>query len=238
LTESESTDIRLGAERILLTLRRSRRATLGITVFPEGDILVVAPLATSIDVVEHHIRRKSQWILRSRRELDAFRPRTSARRFINGETHRYLGRQLRLAFDEKSREVAIQGAFLNVGTAAARGPNVVKRAIKRWYLARAREKLSERLSSCARRIFPEIDDLPELKVRSLTKRWGSMSADGQRLVLNSRLVEASQTAIDYVVVHELCHISHPHHGPAFFDLLSKKLPDWPQRKARLERELA
>jgi len=65
-----------------------------------------------------------------------------------------------------------------------------------------------------------------------------MSRDGRRLVLNTRLVEAPRSSIDYVIVHELCHVIHPHHGPAFFELLQAKMPDWEKRKERLEKALA
>ena len=74
-------------------------------------------------------------------------------------------------------------------------------------------------------------------MRRLRQRWGSMSP-GWRLMLNRRLIEAPVDAIDYVITHELCHIAEPHHGPAFFDLLGRVMPDWEKRKARLERVMA
>jgi hypothetical protein len=55
------------------------------------------------------------------------------------------------------------------------------------------------------------------------------------LVVNRRLVEADVDAIDFVIVHELCHLAHHDHGPAFLALLSARMPDWLERKARLER---
>ena len=61
---------------------------------------------------------------------------------------------------------------------------------------------------------------------------------GRRLVLNLRLIEAPVDAIDYVITHELCHIPHPNHGLAFFELLDRVMPDWERRKAKLERLLA
>jgi len=59
-----------------------------------------------------------------------------------------------------------------------------------------------------------------------------------RLLLNRRLVQAPVDAIDYVITHELCHVAEPHHGPAFFELLDKVMPDWELRKQRLERAMA
>jgi predicted metal-dependent hydrolase len=61
---------------------------------------------------------------------------------------------------------------------------------------------------------------------------------GGRIVLNLRLIEVPVDAIDYVITHELCHMAQPHHGPHFFDLLERVMPDWEKRKVRLERILA
>ncbi|MBL4626433.1 MAG: M48 family metallopeptidase [Roseicyclus sp.] len=74
-------------------------------------------------------------------------------------------------------------------------------------------------------------------IRQLRQRWGSMSP-ARRLLLNKRLIEAPIDAIDYVITHELCHITEPHHGPAFFDMLDVILPDWKKRKHRLEKAMA
>jgi predicted metal-dependent hydrolase len=51
-----------------------------------------------------------------------------------------------------------------------------------------------------------------------------------RLLLNLRLIEAPTECIDYFVTHELCHLTEAHHGPAFFHLLSRVMPDWPKRE--------
>jgi predicted metal-dependent hydrolase len=72
----------------------------------------------------------------------------------------------------------------------------------------------------------------------MEKRWGSLSASGRSLILNRRLVEADVDTIDFVIVHELCHLRHHDHGEAFHALLSTRMPDWRDRKARLERWMA
>ena len=63
-----------------------------------------------------------------------------------------------------------------------------------------------------------------------------MSAGG-RLVLNRRLIQTAPHEIEYVIIHELCHRRHHHHGAEFYKLLSRILPDWEQRKDSLERRL-
>jgi hypothetical protein len=68
----------------------------------------------------------------------------------------------------------------------------------------------------------------------MARRWGSCSENGT-LLLNSQLVKAPTQCIDYVIVHELCHTMHFNHSKSFYELLTRVMPDWPERKRRLER---
>ena len=74
-------------------------------------------------------------------------------------------------------------------------------------------------------------------VRLMSQRWGSMT-EQHRLVLNRNLVQAPVDAIDYVITHELCHVRYKHHGSEFISLLERVMPDWENRKLKLERTLA
>jgi predicted metal-dependent hydrolase len=69
-------------------------------------------------------------------------------------------------------------------------------------------------------------------------RRASQNPPESRLLLNCRLIEAPIDGIDYVITHELCHLAVPHHGPEFFELLGRVLPDWESRKHRLEEKMA
>lgn len=227
--------INLGGQIITYVLKRSPRKTLSITVFPDGRLLAVAPILSNLDSIEQRLHRRGRWILRTRREFEQFRPVTPVRRYLPGETHRYLGRQFRLLVGESLRsEVGVEGDRIAIRYPGIRSAGKTELLLKSWFQRRARQVLLARLAFSAKH-FPEMTDLPKLTVRKLTKRWGSMSRDGQRMLLNTRLVEAPIDCIDYVIVHELCHTQEPHHGPAFFDLLEKRLPGWERRKNRLER---
>jgi predicted metal-dependent hydrolase len=75
---------------------------------------------------------------------------------------------------------------------------------------------------------------PEMRVRTMKRRWGSCTPS-RRILLNRWLVLAPTYCVDYVVIHELCHVVHPHHGRDFYRLLDRVLPDWRRRKERLSR---
>lgn len=74
---------------------------------------------------------------------------------------------------------------------------------------------------------------PSLKIRKMKTRWGSL-ASGRRMTLNLWLIRAPRECIEYVIVHELCHLEHRGHGPAFYRLMEEMMPDWRTRKRQLE----
>lgn len=134
--------------------------------------------------------------------------------------------------------VKLVRGFIVVQTHRPERPEVTRELVEAWYRQRAQNKFAERLEVNLLR-FPAPEEFrPKgLIVRQLRQRWGSMSSSS-RLMLNRRLIEASVDAIDYVITHELCHIAVPHHGPEFFELLDRVLPDWPDRKDKLEKKMA
>lgn len=229
--------VRLGAEEIAFKVTYSERRTLGITVEPDGQLLVAAPTGTPCDVIADRLRRRAAWILKTRRGFDRLRPHTPPRRFIAGETHRYLGRQYRLAIEpDAPRGVELGIDYISVGGIPADEPGRVRNRLAIWYQREARKVIEERFEAAWLRFGA--GRRPRLVVRPMEKRWGSLSASSQSMLVNRRLVEADLDAIDFVIVHELTHLAHHHHGPEFIALLGARMPDWRDRKERLERWMA
>ena len=218
--------VRYGAQTIEFALVRRKRKTLEIGVEPDATVVVAAPLDASLEVVAEKVRRRAAWVRRQQRFFAQYLPQTPERRFVAGETHRYLGRQYRLKVRAHPQAtVKLTRGFILVQSREPGRAEVTRVLVEGWYRDRAR--------------FPDPEFFRPrgLIVRQLRRRWGSMSPTS-RLLLNRRLIEAPVDGIDYVITHELCHIAEPHHGPNFFALLDRVLPDWPTRKERLERSMA
>lgn len=231
--------IQYGEHLIEFVIVRRDRKTLEIAVEPDATVVVAAPLDATVADIEVKVRKRAAWIWRQQRYFIQYLPRTPERQYVAGETHLYLGRQYRLkVVPHIQARVTLVRGFIVVQTHHPTRNEVTREMVERWYRERAHAKFSERLEVNLLR-FPEPDRFrPKgLIIRQLEQRWGSMSSAG-RLLLNRRLIEAPIDAIDYVITHELCHLSEPHHGPAFFDLLGRVLPDWQKRKDRLERGMA
>lgn len=224
-----------GEERIEFQLRRTARRTLGITVRPDLAVVVTAPRKASVEKVLGKVRKRAGWIRRQQRFFEEFLPETPARRYVSGETHRYLGRQYRLKIVEADKaDVKLSGRFILVHTPHKRNAEQVEKLVERWYLTRATDRFSRSLKECSARLGKRLANVPVMRLRRMPKRWGSWTRRSG-ICLNPELVKAPGACIDYVVTHELCHSVHGNHGRKFYALLRQVMPDWEDRKSRLEK---
>lgn len=211
------------------------RQTLAIEVHPDSRVLVRAPAGCPEDVIADRVHKRAAWICRQLAEFERYRPRTPPRQHLNGESHLYLGRQyrLKLASGDTAAVKIVPGQLL-VTLPGEPDPERVKALLHRWYLDRARPLFGRVLESSLLR-FKDVSQ-PRLIVRTMQSRWGSLSRAGT-MTLNVNLVRAPRPCIEYVVTHELCHIQYRDHDARFFRLLGQVMPDWEQRKQRLEAAL-
>ncbi len=229
--------IELGTETIAFDLVRTDRRTLGITVNPDSSVTVAAPHDATEDAILDRLRRRGPWILRAKRDFDALRPRTPPRRYLSGETHWFLGREYRLRVDPTLPPgVSLTATHLIVGGLNYDEPLRVRNRVQNWYQREGRKVMIDRLDA-ALKTFPRPAARPRLIVRPMEKRWGSLTPGGKSLLLNRRLAEVGIAMIDYVIIHELCHLVHANHGAEFLKLLTECMPDWQTRKGRLERQM-
>ena len=228
-------EIVLGREVRCYRLRRSARRTLAITVEPGGGLVVTAPDAATLAQIEAVLRRRRQWIARRTREAAALPPPSVPREWVSGETHRYLGRQYRLRVRRgASTTTVLTGRYIAVTVPNPADREQVRRAAEQWYRTHARETFSHRMQNLVRQTSRlRLKAPPELIVRQMRKRWGSCSAGG-RILMNVDAVKLPVGCIDYLILHELCHVRVPNHGSAFWRLLDACMPDWERWRRRLD----
>lgn len=236
-TEPERHEVSFGTRGIAFALKRTTRRTLAITVKPDASVVVTAPRGVAVEAVKARVRKRAIWIRRQQEYFSRFVPKLPPRRYVSGETHRYLGRQYRLRVAEGPAESAkLRGKFIVVETVHKGNSERVRRLVKAWYALRAKERFARSLAECLPRFHGRVG-IPEMRLKYMPKRWGSWTQRGV-IYLNPELVLAPATCIDYVVTHELCHLVHASHGPKFHALMQRVMPGWQERKERLEQMAA
>jgi predicted metal-dependent hydrolase len=233
-TSSELRHVFYGSEKIEFTLLLRDLKTLAITVHPDLRVEVIAPQDTSESAILSRVRTRARWILRQRRRFMSWMPKPSMRRYRSGETHRYLGKQYRLKIvSGRTTKVNLKSGFIEVHLTNDKKTNDAKNNLVAWYHQRADIRFRQEMKKALKRM--RVYELPEpkLRLRRMSKRWGSCTAK-REILLNPELIKAPGPCIEYVIVHELCHLKHPNHSAAFFRMLDAILPDWQSRKQRLE----
>jgi len=211
----------------------SKRKTLGISVHPDLSVTVKAPHGTSLETIRDSVHRRGGWISKTWRDFEQHLPKQPERRYIAGETHRYLGRQYRLKIETGETEsVKCLRGYLWVTAKGEVTPERTRGLLEEWYRHHAINVFHERLTVCHQKVLREGIPFPTMVIRKMTSRWGSFSSAG-RITLNLALIKAPKECIDYVILHELCHFKVKHHGPKFWKLLHRLMPDFEERRKKL-----
>lgn len=212
-----------------------------IKVHPNQRVVAVVPHDAKEDAIQKAMLKRARWIWQS---IDDFSKQTDSafpKRYVSGETQFYLGKRyvLKLIIDSNQvPSVKLSRGKLNVTLKQETGSGTddrlrkVKPLIDSWYQTKAKGVFHERLAE----LLPKtswVSGIPSFRVMAMKKQWGSCSSKGN-LILNPHLVKAPKECIDYVILHELCHIAEHNHSERFWRLLTQVMPDWKEVKARLD----
>jgi hypothetical protein len=223
-----------GGEEVPFRVIYRNRTQLSVSVLPDKQVEVIAPEGKAIDQVLASVDRRAAWIAKQRRYFDQFQPKLPGPRYVSGETHLFLGRQYRLKVREETPQtVKLVGRFLHVQAADRDDTNLVRGLVEDWYRTHGRAIFAHRLELCLASAKSLELSAPNLVVRKMVKRWGSCTKAGN-ILLNTDLVKVPVHCIDYVIMHELCHLKIHNHGKEFYRLLARCMPDWEKRKKRLD----
>lgn len=228
-----------GDEQIIFNLRRhpSRDVSrVAIHVGPDGRVDVDAPTSAPLADILAAVRKRSRWISQHVSAAKARLAHVLPREYVSGESIHYLGRRYRLkviAQADAKAEAKLRGAFVVV-TAPEHDRAAIRSALDTWYRDRAREVFAYRLAVVSDPLR-WVQQQPSFRLQFMTRQWGSCSPSG-RLTLNPWLVAAPREAIDYVLLHELCHLKHHNHNHGFYATLKRHLPNWVEVKARLDEQ--
>lgn len=227
--------VKYGKKTIDFTLERRQRKTLGISVHPDLSVVATAPINTGIKDILKRVKKRASWILKQQEYFKNFRPLEPPREYVSGETHRYLGRQYRLKVIQADKnEVKLKGGFIYVYSRRKTDSDYNAKLVYRWYKDRAGKRFNVTLKKCLDKLRKYEVNEPTVAIKKMKSRWGSCVPKKNKILLNTTLVKAPSHCVEYVIMHELCHLKYPNHNNGFYEFLAIVMPDWEMRKERLE----
>lgn len=218
-----------GTQKIDFLVEFRKRKTLSIEVEAPNNITVIAPEGTSEEKVLETVKSKSKWIVQKLFEIREMEYRKRDKQYINGESLIYMGRNysLQIVLDESCRlpEAKLSRGKFFVYT-CSKDEDIIKQALENWYKDKAKEKIRERIKYYQQ----YFDNKPKkVMIKEQKKRWGSCTKNHE-LLFNWKCIMAPSPVLDYIVVHEMCHMVHMNHSKEFWLLLKSVLPDYEEKK--------
>ena len=203
-----------------------------LKVKPSGEVILTAPRDSNERDIEYVLKKRADWLDKKIAFFDAHRD-VRVKEYVSGENFRYLGRNYRLKVMESKEEgVKLQRGYLQVFVKSRDNLEHKKRLLKQWYMQKAQNHFHKAVEKYQPLVQKEID---RICIREMKTRWGSCNPSKGYINLNLKLIEKPTECIEYVVFHELAHLVHADHSHRFYDYLDLYMPDWGQRKDRLEK---
>ncbi|PCI94119.1 metal-dependent hydrolase [Candidatus Aerophobetes bacterium] len=197
-----------------------------IKVHPDCRVVAHAPPMASHDEVMQAVKKRARWVCKQMYYFDKHRENILPRHYVSGESHFYLGRRHMLKVRGDSHSPA--NVKLLRGVLEVRGRKLTSDKTKSllfdWYRVRAGEVFDRRLDEVVSKTL-WVNEKPSFRLLSMQTQWGSCSPKGQ-LTINPHLVKAPRECIDYVLLHELCHIAEHNHSERFYRLMKQVMPVW------------
>ena len=211
---------------------------MAVSVDTEGAVRVAAPNHVSSAAIAAFVEACASWIEKQR---TASHGRPAVRnRFVTGESWYFLGREYTLRIHAgtiRHTEVRLEGRTLAIlvsqwhDSSESRAAAVAS-ALEAWFRVEAERVVANRMLHYQRRVGMKPT---ALRMSNARRQWGSCGPGGT-ISVSWRLIMAPLALIDYVIVHELCHLRHANHGRPFWRLVGTILPDFESLRGRLRRE--
>lgn len=207
-------------------VRTNRIKTASVKV-EAGKVSVVVPKSLTDERIQSVVEKKTSWIIEKLLIQQKTLP-VKKKEYVSGESFSYLGRNYRLKqkTGSESSVKLVNGRLTITQPSTSKSEENTAALITGWYVEHARKKLAEKVE----RYSKIVGVTPRsIGIKTFKSRWGSCHANGN-IDFNWRIIMAPNRIVDYVVVHELCHMKQHDHSPKFWKCVERILPDYQECK--------
>jgi predicted metal-dependent hydrolase len=222
-----------------LLSRSSGRRTLTITVDEHAQVCVASPFTLKDRTIQDFIHTKARWIIARIKEAENNKNILRQKEFDDGHEFLFLGKK----YTMNVREADIKRSRIVFDTVTGWSVVVpkelsgegrrdqVKQKMLQWYRAQAKEILGGRIFHYSRLMGVEPK---KIAIRTQKRLWGCCDYNTQAIHLNWQIILSPLKVVDYVVVHELCHLTVPSHSKRFWKRVGKFMPDFEEYRRWLK----
>ena len=224
----------LASGDVEVNIVRSARRTVALYVQPGGTLLIRAPWYVPLKLLMQFAVQKSDWIERQIRRLRNITPPGTPVTVSDGGTVPFMGGNLKvMVLQGKVRKAIREDGVLKLTVTGDASAEELTRMTESWYLREAKTYLPRRTHQLAQDLSALLPQPGSVSVRKMKRRWGTCHTGGA-IWLNRELMKRSPDLIDYVIIHELCHLVHHNHGKEYYKLLGSILPGFRELRKRLQ----
>lgn len=227
-------------QEIYYQLERKRVKNLNLRIRKDGSVFVSANETVSCEEIDLFIQSKASYILKAINhfnEMAQYKPHP--KQYVSGETFCIQGRGLRLHVSQAKKDaISSDGVYIFLEVKDINDIDKKRRIVTRFLDQECKVVFGEVIEA----LYPLVKkygvEEPTLRIRDMETQWGSCLTKKKIITLNKRLLEAPRNCIEYVVMHELCHLVYPNHSKQFYSFLTMLMPDWKDRKNYLDKRVA
>lgn len=197
----------------------SKRRTVALQINAKGKIFIRAPYRTPKSFIENFVSKKANWLERKQKEIANRNEKYPKANFEDGSEFYYLGGKYKLCFSNEQKANIL---FYDKIIISKDWHNFPKLALIKWYKHQAKTYFEQRVLYQSNRLKI---NYKKLRISNAISSWGTCSRDNI-ISLSWRLIMADEKIIDYVIIHELCHVKHKNHSKEFWNLVQYSMPDY------------
>lgn len=216
-----------GNKVIEYELVRRKRKTICIKINENGEVIVSAPLRTSKEYIQLVLKNRASWILEKQKEIKQRSLKKVKRDFTEGSTFMYLGQEypLHLIFNERRKDIAVElSEQLKIHTNTM-DIEKLKVALEKWYREQTLKIVTKRINYYEDNFKDKVSDI---RVKEQKRRWASCTGKNA-ILFNWRCSMARADVLDYIVVHEMCHMDYRNHSKYFWNRVQEIMPDYKEK---------
>lgn len=211
-----------------LMSRSSSRRSIAISVDAKATVNVHCPFFVKNDVVMDFVKLKSDWIIQKINEAKVNKDYLDSKKFADGQEFLFLGRKYKVRIERKDikrARIDFNGmrwrVYLPFEIEKNDEQGVLKKEFVKWYKSQAKEILGGRIFNYSRilGVAPAT-----INIKTLKRIWGNCAYNTKAISLNWQIILSPLSVVDYIVVHELCHLIVPNHSKRFWKKVEKILP--------------